>query len=129
MLNDIITFWYVNFIAGTLVCRSVDNLCLLQSSMFQSDLSSNCFAIESLFLPFYCYLYLNLHKFWWYFGDMFVIIDAIFKTIICSGVRIKKSHKIPCVAYFRVSSFESQYSSSKEYSYKVIFITTLANHD
>ena len=31
----------------------------------------------------------------WYFGNRFVLVQYLFKTIICSSVKMKKSHNIP----------------------------------
>ena len=82
-------------------------------SKFQSDQSSNCFTIDVwkinccmqqfIFLLSYCYLYLILLKFWGLltcdilgigllFGALF-----IWDNIICSRLRMKKSHNFPLI--------------------------------
>ena len=63
-----------------------------QTSKFKSDPSSNCFTIEFIFLLSYCYLYLILHKVWSVLGIDLLCVQYLFKTLICSSVRMNKSH-------------------------------------
>ena len=78
-----------------------------QAFKFQSDPSFNCFTFDVrkincwlttfYFLLSYCFLYLILHKFCNVLTCDILGIQYLFKTIICSSVKMTKSHNITLI--------------------------------
>ena len=94
------------FFPPMLIClqKCVSNHDTKQASKFQSDLSTNCFTIivwkmlnsTVYFLLSYCvFLYLVLHKFCSVLTCDILGIGLLYNTIICSSVKMNKSHNIP----------------------------------